>query len=420
MRTSFKYHIYRQFFIFSLLIVITLLGLVELIYDDLEQQIVALEMKNEQTHYLAIVGDVPKIWQTATTLSSFVPAHMENFSGLPRLFQGLPVPFSGGITSSDKEYWVEINRLPTGVLYVARDTTLIEQRETVFRFWLIAVGCIFVVISFVLALLSARRIGKPLSDLAQEIGRIDPQHRAMRIAEDYRDHELSSIARAFNIYLNAMESYVIREQTLIGMASHELRTPIAVVSGALDILDERGTISEKDKKTVRRIRDAANEMSANVEAVLTLAKKPSTVDCSTRIRLNDAIQSAVQERVSAYPEDQTRILIASSEIDHEISGDASLVRILLRNLIQNALEHTQSRVTLQQNEQGLLISDEGPGLPQNVRLQLGRRTPLPSWHTNESGLGLFIVTLVCERLGWRIDFDDQIETGTRLQFSFSN
>lgn len=418
MRPSIKHHIFRQFFILSVLTVVTLVGLVELLSDDLEENMVELELKFEQTHYLPKIRNVAQTWKTATALVSFVPKQMEDFPELPRVFQGLPVPFTGEVEGLDKEYWVDISLLPTGVLYVAKDTSLFEQREKVFLFGIAIIGGLFVLISFVLTQLSARRIVKPLTRLTQEISHFDPQNRSARVSEKYHDQELYSIATTFNTYLNTIEEYVKREQVLIGMASHELRTPTAVVSGALDIIEERDTMTEKDKKTVGRIRDATNEMSANLIAILMLARKQSENCQLTRILLSQPLQTIVQARLSTHQKDKARLSILPSEIDHELVCDMTLVNMLLKNLIQNALDHTQGNVTLQQNEQGLLILDEGSGLPKKVRLQLEQKNTYPSRHKNESGLGIFIVTLICERLGWRIEVGEQAKKGMKLQLYF--
>lgn len=418
MRPSIKDHIFRQFFVLSLLTVVTLIGLVELMSDDLEENMVTLEAKIEKAHHLPLTSNVAQTWNTATAQIAFIPKGVEPPSDLPSVFQGLPIPFSGEINLFDKEYWVDISTSPTGVFYIAKDTSLFEQREEVFLLGIIAIGLLFIVISFILTQLSVRRIIKPLTELTQEISNIDPYHRTMRISENYHDQELHSIATTFNSHLNTMAEYVKREQMLIGMASHELRTPIAVVSGALDILEERGTTSEKDKKTIARIRGATNEMNANIVAILMLARKQQTTVQLTQILLSQPLQSVVLERLSTHPKEQTRLSIIPSEIDHKLTSDITLIKMLLKNLIQNALEHTQGNVTLQQNKQGLLITDEGTGLPQNVRLQLSKKIPLPNGYANESGLGLFIVTLICERLNWKIEVNKKIETGVGIQLYF--
>ncbi len=418
MRPSIKHHIFQQFFLLSLLTIISLVGLVELLSDDLEDNMVSLEIASEKTHYLSMINGTPQTWVTATSLVAFMPDNISDTSELPELFQGLPSPFLGEIETVNEDYWVSVDPAPGGILYVAKETSLFDQRQDVFLFGIMIVAALFIIISFILTQLSARRIVKPLIELTQEISNINPQYRSMRVSENYHDQELYSIATTFNSYLNTMEAYVKREHMLIGMASHELRTPIAVTSGALDVLKERGTLGYKDTITIERIREATDEMNANISAILMLARKQPAAPLYGQILLSQSLQSVVQARLNTHPEEQSRLSITPSEIDHQLVSDTALVNMLLRNLIQNSLEHTQGHVTLRQNKQGLLVSDEGDGLPRNVRQQLEQKQTCPSGATNESGIGLFIVTLICERLGWRIEAGTEAGAGTHLQLYF--
>ncbi|MDK7178822.1 histidine kinase dimerization/phospho-acceptor domain-containing protein, partial [Micrococcus luteus] len=75
-----------------------------------------------------------------------------------------------------------------------------------------------------------------------------------RLDTDYDEIELHSISDSFNQFLMQIEQFVQREKNLLNMASHELKTPLAVMLGGLDILDKRGNLSPKDEVTLQRIR----------------------------------------------------------------------------------------------------------------------------------------------------------------------
>ena len=414
MRPSIKHHVFRQFIILSLLIIITLtVQVMELMFDEDEENKATLEAKLEQSYYAQQISDKEQTWETATTLVTFVPKHLTEQIELPNTFQGLPVPFSGEVDVLGNEYWVDVSQSEAGVLYFAKDMSGFEQREEILILVLVLSGLLYIAVSYISAQLSTRRVVGPLAKLTQEISNISPLQRTQGVSEDYEDQELYSIATTFNSYLRTIEEYVKREKMLIGMASHELRTPIAVISGALDVLEERATMSVENKKTVDRIRAATNEMDANIVAILLLARKQPESRQVTRVSLSRPLNSAVLERLNSHPGDQARLSILPSEIDHEVVSDLTLINMLLRNLIQNSLEHTQGKVTLQQNEQGLLIMDEGGGLPKSIGSQLEQE--IPSKYVNKSGLGLFIVTLICENLGWKIEVDEKNKIGLKLQ-----
>src|SRR5690606_1882219 len=118
---------------------------------------------------------------------------------------------------------------------------------------------VIIAFSLLLAVLSSRRIVKPLRLLSDRISRTPVGTSMPRMETDYADAELHSIAMTFNRFLDELESHVRREQSLLSLASHELRTPIAVMSGALDILESRNQLSSNDQATLARVRRACDE-----------------------------------------------------------------------------------------------------------------------------------------------------------------
>ncbi len=406
MRTSAKYHIYFQFLKLTLLIVVTFIILIRLIFDDIESNMLATELKNETAHYVSLLNAEAKTWETASAISTFIPKNVKIYSKLPLLFKGLPVPFSGEVEVNAKQYWVVIQKLSSGVLYIAKDISLFEDREDLFNSWLVFLALIFIMLGWVIAWLSAKRIFTPLNKLAEEIAGINPEEHSRRVSEGQRDWELKSIAIRFNLYLDSMESYIRREKALVGMASHELRTPVAIISGALDVLEERGSLSEKDHKTISRIRIATTEMQANVKAILIIARNKDSDKSFETVLISEVFQSVTQELIDEQTEYTNRINLISSSYDHKVYCVKALVKILVKNLIQNSLQHTKESVILQQHQKGIIVSDAGCGLPEFAVKQLASELG----HTDKNsvpGLGLFIVTLICEHLNWCISIENK-------------
>jgi signal transduction histidine kinase len=89
--------------------------------------------------------------------------------------------------------------------------------------------------------------------------------------------------------------------------------------------------------------------------------------------------------------------------------------MLLRNLLQNALRHTPDGICIEFAPHGLSITDSGPGIPEHIQRRMsgenGREIP-------EDGLGLFIVRLICERLGWMLSIYRGTSGGTVIDILF--
>ncbi|WP_341533600.1 histidine kinase dimerization/phospho-acceptor domain-containing protein, partial [Pseudomonas viridiflava] len=78
---------------------------------------------------------------------------------------------------------------------------------------------------------------RPVQELAHRMKQLDPERPAQRLPVHYVQQELQEIASGINAHLERVEQFMARERSLLDQASHEFRTPIAVISGALDVLD---------------------------------------------------------------------------------------------------------------------------------------------------------------------------------------
>jgi len=94
------------------------------------------------------------------------------------------------------------------------------------------------------------------------------------------------------------------------------------------------------------------------------------------------------------------------------NADPILAKMLVRNLIQNALQHTPvGTVGVELLAGGLSVSDSGPGLPTDSRMRLGGK-PEHVEAPPDGALGLYLVTLIAERLGWSLLVPDVPRGGT--------
>jgi signal transduction histidine kinase len=391
----------------------------EFIYEDMEEANLSIQLAQERVYFeQQIRGSLVQQWRSALLTALFVPDGTS--TDLPHMLRGREPPFAAEVDLGDTTYLISIERTrqPAGVLYLAQDISVLEDREDTFQevgITLLALGML--ALSFLLARLATRRIVNPLQSLAHQIGGIEPGTPHNRLQTEYADQELVEIARTLNELLDALDTYVRREKALVSLASHELRTPVAVILGALDVLEQRDTLNEADRRTLTRIRGAANEMRADVNALLKLARHSEDMEQTELLNLEDCIREVVSElEAGSSPRHAGRVSCHASNPPPLAVADPALVRMLLRNLIQNAIRHTRQavRVTLEPGK--IEIADEGPGLPLHVqsRLEQAIKGPVP-----EEGLGLFIVRLICERLGWQLQLRHSGAAGTVLNLHFS-
>src|SRR5690606_7347290 len=131
------------------------------------------------------------------------------------------------------------------------------------------------VLGFGLGIVVMRRAIQPVMQLAKAVENIDLKHLS---AEDYKriesrrfgDDEVGLLAEAIEKTLERISAFVERERYFTSSASHELRTPITVITGALELL-EQSDLSVADSQTPDRVRLAALDMQTTIEMFLCLA-----------------------------------------------------------------------------------------------------------------------------------------------------
>lgn len=406
--------IYRAILAISAASMIAMVVTVLVVNEDLEETMLKVEFEEERDLFLQhrTSSDL-LVWETANLAAAHIPSGMSPPPNMPAIFADLPRNFSGELERDGKTFLIRIESSPSGVFYIAKNITHFEDRESLFELALGVVVLLILGLSLLLAALSSRRIVNPLQQLSNQISGIPVGANMPRIPLAYKDSELHTIAQTFNRFLDELESYVKREQSLLNLASHELRTPIAVMSGALDILEMRNQLSENDQATLARIRRACSEMGANVNMLLKLARREPGGEKIQSIALLHVVEQALEDLESSQHLQARVTVTARQSVD--VMADPVIVRMLLRNLIQNALQHTTHGIQIRLQPGFIEIADHGPGLTPDQQAILAGQKRIDQDSSPLSGLGLYIVTLMCERLQWRLDVVQSHSSGTVIR-----
>lgn len=382
----------RFYFISISLILLITWQLVE----GLEETIMEIDKQAEIEHFLNR-HETDKVVQVQSAMltMAYLPTDRSAVENLPIIFSNLPVPFEGEVKFFGKEYLVIINQAPEGTYYIARDLSRLEAYES----WIISVlatlAGLAAMFGLVFSELISRRIAQPIQALADDLKQIEQGRRETYLRVAYRDTELNEISCALRSYLEEIDQLIDRERSLLSMASHELRTPIAVILGAAEVIEHRGKINVDDLKTLRRIIASANIMSANVNVLLDIVRQKKGRLAEDNFSLGALAEEVVSDIKISDPVAAQRVEIF---IDQSVTvySNKSMVRILLNNLVSNGLSHNQGRVSINVTKQYFEVKDQGikSSMPQTGSMVVGT-----------SGLGLYIVTLICEHLGWQFSLE---------------
>ena len=194
-----------------------------------------------------------------------------------------------------------------------------------------------------------------------------------------------------------------RLEEFASVISHDLRSPLNVASGRLDLLDA-------DPEQVEPIEKAIGRMEELIESVLALARKGQMVDETEPVSL-EAI--AKEGWMNVATGDGTLAV----ETDLTIQADPGRLPEVFENLFRNAVDHGGDDVTITVDaiENGFVVEDDGPGIDPEHRekvFESGFSTTV-SGH----GFGLSIVKQIAEAHGWEVTVGESNEGGARFEFT---
>ncbi len=206
------------------------------------------------------------------------------------------------------------------------------------------------------------------------------------------------------------ENIIKLYNTLLNSLSHELRTPISTIVGAVDTLKESGDklsgenkdvlLSEIDTASLRLNRQVGNLLNMSRLESGMLKPKPDWCD------VNELIHNVIQK---ANPGNTHHIISLLDEKLPLFRLDGGLLEQVLHNLVHNAIQHTPAgtRVTLEAKHTGhtclISVSDDGPGFPEDeISRVFDKFYRLPGAGSGGSGLGLSIVKGFTEAQGGRV------------------
>ena len=359
---SISQRVYRAILLISLINIVTMVGTVLVVNEDLEQTMLEVEFAQERDYIIMNhVGDEVLVWDTPSLAIVYIPNGEPRPSTLPTVFQGLPdADYSAEIKVDKETYLVSIKHVENGLFYIAKSITHFEEREALFNIALFVMAIVILALSLLLATVSSRRVVRPLRQLSERISKIPVGRNMPRLQKNHSETELQTIAATFNRFLDELESYVRREHSLLSLASHELRTPIAVMSGALDIIETREQLQTNDATTFKRLRRACDEMRDNIDVLLRLSRQESDAQHQEHLELRPALQRVIDD-LNATHETGDRVRLADQS-DLSVNADPTMVHMLLRNLIHNAVQHTTHDIQVKLSGDAIEIEDQGAGL----------------------------------------------------------
>ena len=246
---------------------------------------------------------------------------------------------------------------------------------------------------------------RPITDMALRAAQI-PLTGMEDIGHADRTDELGQLARAFNALVARLRSALQTQRQFMADASHELRTPVSVVRTAADVALSRDHRDEADyRETLTIVGDQARRLGRLVADMLVLARADAGGYQLRPVDLYlDELIADCRRAVDVLAAERGVIVDSAEMPELPFRGDEDLLRQLVVNLLQNAVQHTPSgasvTITSCQDRDGLRIrvTDAGRGIPPADRARIFDRFVQldASRRATGTGLGLPIARWIAE------------------------
>ncbi len=288
---------------------------------------------------------------------------------------------------------------------------------------LFALDVLGIIGAMIFGRLISRRVLNPIKTMNELAREIAFEKMEGRIPLGTADDELSELAKTLNAMLDRLQGGINRQKQFVSDASHELRTPAAVIKGYIEFIETYGTADEALlKENLKVIGSEAQNMQALLENLLFLSRTDQHRQKLNKkiLDLDDIVGDVMSKMKTVVKTHEVELLRNDTA---KIFGDETTIRQMMRIFLDNAVKYTPEggKISVSSTRNGdkilLAISDSGIGIaPENQKKIFDRFFRIDSEdlvsEANGSGLGLSIAKWIADSHGISISVASELGKGT--------
>ena len=307
-----------------------------------------------------------------------------------------------------------------------------DTMELVGTSYLITIPLLLLIASLGGYFLASRSL-LPVAAMSARAAEISATNLNERLPVSNRRDELNALAQVVNSLLERLERAFAQQQRFMADASHELRTPVAVLRTEADVtLSRRHRTESEYRESVGVMRDSARRLGRIVDDLFLLARADSGHLPLKRepLYLEDVVDEAARAGRSLAADKGVSVELLPLE-DSPFTGDADLLGRVLLNLLDNAIKHSPRGGTVSLSlshtptEYHISVADVGPGIPLEAQAQVFERffrvdkarSRSDAEATAGAGLGLAIGRWIAEAHGGRLELVRSDSAGTEFRLA---
>ncbi len=312
------------------------------------------------------------------------------------------------------------------VLLLGRSTSEIQS----FFKWLYLLGGVLgllsMLISGVVGYIMARRALKPINEITTTARAVAAGDLTRRLQSEVQDKEIRVLVKSLNKMFADLESSFMAQKRFTADASHELRIPLTILKGEVEVALRHPRSEEDYKQLLRQHLDIIERMQRIVNDLLTLARADAGLLelAQEPVDLSLLLQEVAQHHLILFADNHINLDMDIQD-NLEVMGDHSHIERVIFNLLNNAFKYAPelSTVTLSAHTEDdsviITIADEGPGISEVHQARLFDRfyradDARARSEGGGAGLGLAICKRIVEAHNGEISVESREGEGARF------
>lgn len=322
------------------------------------------------------------------------------------------------------------------ILQVASPMLLLErERRGLVAFFLLSIPATLG-IAAVLSYTLSSQATKPIGNIIKKAKAITAQRIDQRLPVPKVKDEIHELATTLNGMMDRLQRAFVSQEAFVSDASHQLKTPLAIMRGELDMAMRENRTPEQTREFMESASQEIGYMTRMVEQLLIIARLESNHQGGIEFhptRLDEVAIDVISrmEKHASIAAKNIKLTFrfeGDEEADYSISADFDLIRTLMESLIDNALKYTRENTTVavevrdRADSIEFRVTDQGEGMTEEEREKLfarfWRSPKFDNSAVKGSGLGLSIVRKIADLHLAKVDVDTTLGVGSQFSVLF--
>ncbi|RED23636.1 signal transduction histidine kinase [Flavobacterium cutihirudinis] len=286
-------------------------------------------------------------------------------------------------------------------------------------------------LNFLLGRFLARQTFRPFEDVIAKVNTITTEnlHSRLDLSTASGKDEIKELITTFNYLFERLESGIEIQKNFLKNASHELKTPLTIIIGDIDVSLQQPRTNEQYEEVLKSLRKDTFHLKSILDGLLILSglqlSEPEEMES---VRIDEILWNVLEKKAIEYPESKVQVnldAIADNEELLSVYGNKHMLFIALYNIIDNAIKFSfpdQVTILAFVNDGKLLLKiiDQGSGIAEKDKesiFDLFFRSDRTR-HIKGQGLGLFITMQILKRHNISVTVDSELEKGTSFSLQF--